>query len=355
MRVFARRSLRLLVLVLAAAVLLLVLVHTPPGKRAASRIAVALLEKVAGGRAAFQPFDYRLWRGELRIEEFSWTRAGVEVRAREVLIRYVPNQPLAVRVAEPDVRVVFSGAPGGEGTALPKALLRVALTLTNGSLRLEWPDEDRSLDLASIEAELRPEGERSRATLGASSGRFRNRELELDFGRSDGSLRLAPTEIAIDEARVEKGDSFVAASGRIGPLSPLAGELRFRHSIEGAILSAFEPRISLEDALAGEGVLRRTPGSEDQGEGVFRAGAFSMGSLGPLAVEGSWRFQGEAASADASFEADDSVPPLSSRFSGRLALAVENWDFENARGEGLVSLLAPTRGGPPGIPLRGDV
>jgi outer membrane protein assembly complex protein YaeT len=355
MTVLARRFLRLLVLGLAAAVLLFSLLHTPPGERAASRLVVALLERLSGGSAAFQTFDYRLWRGEVRIGGLSWTRAGVAVRAREVLIRYVPNQPLAVRVAEPDVRVVFPGAPGGEVAALPEALLGVGLTLANGSLRLEWTDENRSLELGSIEAELRPEGKGSRATLAAVSGRLRGPELDFDFGPSRASLRLAPTEIQIDQARVSRGDSFVAASGRLGPLSPLAGELRFQHSIEGALLQAFEPRIALEDLLEGEGVLRRTAGSEDRGEGSFRARAFSMGSLGPLAVEGSWRFEGEAASADVSFEAGDPFPPLSSGLSGRLALAVENWDFENVRGEGLASLRAPARAGPPGIPLRGEV
>src|SRR3990172_12040754 len=119
MRVVARRFPRLLALGLAAAALLFLLVHAPPLKRAASRMAVALLEKLAGGTAAFQTFDYRLWRGEIRIEGFSWSKEGAAVRAREVLVRFQFHEPLEVRVEEPDVRVVLSSPPGGARRARP--------------------------------------------------------------------------------------------------------------------------------------------------------------------------------------------------------------------------------------------
>jgi outer membrane protein insertion porin family len=318
MRVVARRFPRLLALGLAAAALLFLLVHAPPLKRAASRMAVALLEKLAGGTAAFQTFDYRLWRGEIRIEGFSWSKEGAAVRAREVLVRFQFHEPLEVRVEEPDVRVVLSGPPGGAGGAggerpeLPAIAFGVGLTIGNGSLRLEWPEENRALELSSIEAELRPAGTFSRATLEAISGRLRDQDLEIDFGPARASLRLGPTEVQIDEARLSKGGSFVTASGRVGPFSPLAAELRFEHSIEGSLLSTFDPRIALEGVLEGEGALRRRPGFENEGEGVLRAQAVSVSSIGPLAVEASWRFAGDAASAEVSFE---------------------SLDFENARGE----------------------
>ncbi len=310
MRFVARRFPRLLALGLAAAALLFLLfllVHAPPLKRAASRMAVALLEKLAGGMAAFQTFDYRLWRGEIRIEGLSWSEEGAAVRAREVLVRFQFHEPLEVRVEEPDVRVVLSG-PGGSGrerSAIPAFALGVGLTVGNGSLRLEWPEENRSLELSSIEAELAPEGAFSRATLEAMSGRLRDQDLEIDFGPARASLRLGPTEIQIDEARLSKDGSFVTASGRLGPLSPLVAELRFEHSIEGSLLSTFDPRIALEGVLQGEGALRRRPGSEDEGEGVLRAQAVSVSSIGPLAVEASWRFAGDAASAKVSLDSLD--------------------------------------------------
>ncbi|HEY7697926.1 MAG TPA: hypothetical protein VIE88_05885, partial [Vicinamibacteria bacterium] len=319
-------------------------------------MALALLQRFLGGEAAFQSFDYRLWRGEIRVEGLAWTREQASVRAREVVLRFSLERPLDVRIEEPDVRVVLTGgAPGREVAALPASALAVALTIGNGSLRLEWPEEDRALEIASIDAELRPEGKSSRATVAATSGRLRDGALDIDFGPARANLLLGPTEIQIEEARLSKGASFVAASGKLGPLSPLAGELRFEHSIDASLLSELEPRVAFEGALEGEGALRRTPGSEDQGQGVLRAPSVSIGTMGPLSVEASWRFEGEDANADLTFAGDGAVSRLSSRFSGRFGLAVENWDFENVKGEGLVSLRAPERGGPPGIPLRGDV
>lgn len=357
MRVLARRFARLLALFLVASALLFVLVHTVPLKRAASRAAVALVERLLGGSAVFQAFDYRLWRGEIRVEGFSWSSDGAAVRAPEVLVLLSLRGPVEIRVTEPDVQITLSGPASDEGLALPAIVLGARLAITNGAVRLEWPQENRTLELASIEARLEPEGTFSRATLEAATGRLRDGEVDIGFGPARARLRLGPTEVQIDEARISKDDSFVTASGRLGPLSPLAAEVRFELSFEGSLLSTFDPRIALEGILEGNGALRRRPGSEDEGEGVLRARAVSMNSIGPLGVEASWRFTGDAASAEVSFESLDSarLPLLSSRIEGRLGLSVENLDFENARGEGLISLRAPARVGLPGIPLRGDV
>ncbi len=339
MRANTRRFARLLALFLTASALLFVLVHTAPLKRAASRAAIALVERLIGGAAAFQVFDYRLWRGEVRAEGFYWAKDGVAVRAREVLVLLSLRDPVEVRVTDPDIRMTFPGPAGDDGLTIPTLVLGARLSIANGAVRLEWPRKNRVLELSSIEAALEPEGAFSRATLEAATGRFRDGEAGTDFGPARARLRLGPTEIQIDEARVSKNGSFVAATGSLGPLSPLAADLRFEHSIEGSLVSSFDPRIAIEGALEGQGALRRRPDSEDEGEGVLRTRAVSVSSIGPLAVEASWRFAGDAASAELSFE---SLPQTSSRISGRLA--VENLDLENARGGGTLSLRAPARG-----------
>ena len=357
MRVLARRFARLLALLLVFSALLFVLVHTAPLKRAASRAAVALVERLIGGAAAFQVLDYRLWRGEVRVEGFSWTSDGVAVRAREVLVLLSLRGPVEVRVAEPDVQMTLSGPASGRDLALPATFLDTRLSIANGAFRVDWPQEDRTLELASIEASFDPEGGFSRATVEAATGRLRDGEVDLGFGPARARLRLGPTEVRVDEARLSKNGSFVTGSGRLGPLSPLAAELQIQHSIEGSLLSSIDPRIALEGVLEGNGVLRRRPGSEDEGEGVLRARAVSLSSIGPLALDARWRLLGDSASVDLSFESLDSarLGPLSSRVSGKIGLSVDSLDFENARGEGLISLRAPATGGLPGIPLRGDV
>ncbi len=357
MRVFARSFARLLSLLLLAAILLFALVHTPPVKNLASQRLLAALERSLGGSATLRSLDYRLWRGEIRAEGLSWTREGTRVSVRQVLVLLSLRGPLAVRVAEPDVQVDFSpGADGGD-FALPAALLGAELEVAKGRMRLEWPEEMRVLELTEIEASLAPEGAFSRASLDAASGRFRNGNVEVGFGPALARLRLGPREVEIDEARLSKDGSFVTASGKLGPLSPLSAEIRFEHSLEGSLLAAFDPRIALEGPLEGEGAFRRRPGAEDEAEGSLSAQAVSVSELGPISLESSWRFAGDVASADVSFESLDStrLPLLSSRVTGRVGLAVDDFDFDSLRGEGLVSLRAPLRGAPPGIPLRGDV
>ena len=320
--------------------------HTAPLKRAVSRAAVALVERALGGSAAFQTFDYRLWRGEIRIEGFSWTSEGVAVRAREVLLLLSLRGPVEARVTEPDVQITLPVPSGGGGLAIPALVHEARLAIRNGALRVEWPQENRALELASIEASLDPDGPGtlSQATVEAATGRLRDGELDVGFGPARARLGLGPTEVEIDEARISKDASFVTASGRLGPLSPFTAELRFEHSIEGSLLAELDPRIALEGVLEGDGVLRLRPGSENEGEGVLRTRALSVSSVGPFAVEASWRFAGDAANGEVSFESLDSarLPPLSSPISGRLE--VENLDLENARGEGLLSLRAPASG-----------
>jgi outer membrane protein assembly complex protein YaeT len=354
MRTSARRVSRFLAGALVAAPLLLVLLHAPPAKKAAARAALALLERALGGSAAFQVFDYRLWRGELWVEGLSWISEGAELRAREVRFGLSLRGPLEIRVREPDVRIALSGPAGGKPIALPQVALGSFIAIENGALHLEWPRESRSLQLSSIEASLRPEGAFSRATFETGSGRLRDGEAELELGPARALLRLGRAEVEIDEARLSKNASFIAASGRVGPFSPLIGEIRVEHSIDLALLSTFDPRIALEGVLDGEGTLRLRP-SGNEGEGVVRAGAVSASSLGPFAAEVSWRLQDEELRADVFFESLESArfAPLASGVSGRVGLSLENLDFENARGEGLVSLRE--RGGLSGIPLEGDI
>jgi outer membrane protein insertion porin family len=353
MIVSARRLLRLLAILLVAFSLLFLLLHTPPLKRAASRAALALLERFAGGSAAFRAFDYRLWRGEFRIEGLSWTKDGVAVEAREVIALLSLRGLLAVRVLEPDVRIEFADAGGGGVPEIPAILLETRIALENGTVRLEWPRENRLLELASFDATL----ESARVDFEAATGRIHQGEGALEFGPARARLRLGRTEVQIEEARIVKDGSFVAASGTLRPLSPLGAEMRFEHSIEGALLSTIDPGIPVQGVVEGEGTLTRRPGSSDQGEGVLRTREITVRAIGPFSGEASWRLRGLAASADVSFESQEAgtFPPFSSGISGRLALSIEGLDFETARGEGTLSLSAPSRRGAAGVPLRGDV
>jgi len=344
MRAFARRFALLCLIFISAFALL----HTPPVKRAVSRGALALLERFLGGAAEFQSFDYRLWRGEFRIEGLSWTNAGMDVRAREVLVLVSLRGPVEVRVVEPHIQMAVSGSAEAGELTLPSPLLETRLAIESGAVRIEWPEEGRTLKLTAIEGSLDPESVFSRATLEAAAGRFRDGTMDVPFGPARARLRLESSQIHIDEGYLAKDGSSVTATGRLGPFSPLAAEIRFEHSIEGALQG-------LEGLIEGEGELRRRPGALDEGEGVLRTRALSVESIGPFAGEARWRLAGEGASADVSFESLDSArfPSISSRVSGRLELSAVSLDVESVSGEGVISLRG--REGLPGIPLDGSV
>ncbi len=350
MRLFSRRVLAVLAVGLGLAVFL----HTPPMKRAAGRILVSLLERRLGGTASLQAFDYRLWRGELRVMGFEWSSEEMAVRAREVLIRLSLSGPVEVQAMEPDLRITLSKTAGESSPMLPAAFLGVRLAIVNGAVRVEWPEESLLVELSAVDGSLVPEGGEARAALDAAAARVRSASRDVDFGPTRARVLIAPAQVRIEEARVAKEGSFVALSGTLGPLSPLTAEIRFSHSINGSVASELDPRIALEEVLEGEGFLRRRPSLADEGEGVLRTRAISFDSVGPVSLEGKWHLLGENASADVSFESE-ALAALSSRVSGRMALSVDDLDLSTARGEGTIFLRAPERVRPGGIPLRGEV
>src|SRR5262245_2243675 len=218
MRAFSRRAAVVLALGLAVAAVL----HTPPVKRGAGRILVSLLERRLGGAASLESFDYRLWRGEFTIEGFEWTQEETSVRAREFRVAVSPKGLVDVQAIEPDIRITLRAAAGGEAPVLPAVLLGTRVSITNGAIHVERPDDHFRLELTAIEGSLVPEGARARAAFDAGAGLVRRGDKDLDFGPAQARLVIAPAEVEIERMRIERRASFVSLTGRLGPLSPLA-------------------------------------------------------------------------------------------------------------------------------------
>jgi outer membrane protein assembly complex protein YaeT len=352
MRVLFRRAFVVLALGLAFVVLL----HTPPVKRAAGRFLISLLEGRLGGTASLQAIDYRLWRAELEIEGFEWRSPdvqGIYVKARELNLRISPRGAVDVRALEPFLQVTLSNSSGGEPPVIPAALLAARLTISNGVVWVEWPAEGTTLQLSAIEGSVAPEGARARAAIDAAAGSVVRGETRIDFGPARARALLGATDVQVDEVRVEKEGSWVTASGTLGPLSPLSAEVRFEHSIEDTLASQIDSRIELGEALTGSGFFRRRPDEPDAGEGVARTGAISFETFGPFGVEGSWRWLGGSASAEVSLEG--AAPgPVASQVIGRMSLSIDDFDPQAARGDGLLSLRGAS-GSREGVPLSGDI
>ncbi|HJS73178.1 MAG TPA: hypothetical protein VJ921_02740, partial [Vicinamibacteria bacterium] len=349
MRVVSRRALVLLALALALAALL----HSPPVKRAAGGALISFLEGRLGGTGALEALDYRLWRGEVELAGFGWSSGEVQLRAPSLLVRWSPWTAIEVRATDPDLRVTLAGSSSGGSTAIPAVPLGARVTIANGTARIEWPEASTLVELSSIEGTLVPDGKGAQASIDAAAGRVRREDDEIDFGPARTRVRLSPAEVQIEELRVEKDDSFLNASGRLGPLSPLTAEVRFQYSIEGSLASAIDPRIGLEEPVTGEGSLRRRPGVADEGAGVARTRSVSFDSFGPFGIEASWRWLDGRGDADVTFEGG-APAPIASRVDGRFSLSVDGFDLETARGEGLLSLRR-SEGSREAIPLSGDV
>ncbi|MGH9337225.1 MAG: hypothetical protein ACRD21_26055, partial [Vicinamibacteria bacterium] len=204
------------------------------------------------------------------------------------------------------------------------------------------------LAISSLWAEVEPGVLFSTAQVDAATVLVRERDLEIALGPLSSRLELKPGGLRIDEARIEKDSSFVSLSGTLE-------EIRFEHAIDASLLAELDPRLEIEGLVEGEGTLTLEPGANAAGEGALRAKALTSGELGPVAIDAPWRFEGDLASAEVSFEtlAPSAVAPLSSRASGRVSLELEKWDWERARGEGLVTLQGVPRTG--ALPLSGDV
>ncbi len=258
------------------------------------------------------------------------------MRARELLVTLSPWDVFAVRATEPDVRVTFSGSSGNEAPLLPAVVFARRVAIANGAVRIEWPNGGTAPRALRNRRHARPGArKRARRARGGSGPRSQRRDrrrfrslARAGASRPDGS----PDRRGADRART---DSFVTASGRLGPLSPLTAEVRFEHSIEGSLAAEIDSRAAFGGVLSGEGSFRRRPGAADEGEGAFRARELLLSAAGPFTLEGTWTLSGETASADVAFEGD-APEPLSSRVFGRMALSVDDFRPETARGEGTV-------------------
>ncbi len=179
-----------------------------------------------------------------------------------------------------------------------------------------------------------------------------------------------------------KEDSFVSASGRVGPFSPLAAEIRIEHRLD---VSALDERLSATGIVDGQATVFLRDSSWS-GAGAFRSQEASYDSIGPLAIEMPWSFTddivhvtggtiegyGGKGGFDAAldFRSDretftlsvENLDPrhfvhaLGSRVSGQIKGEAEGFDLATARAEGTLSLTAPaTSSAGSGLPVTGAI
>lgn len=370
--------------VLTALLALGLAAHTRPFKNLVRRLAERTLASRTSGEVEIAELDYRLWRGELTASGVSWRSSAGSLRTTRVRIQISLSGAPLVQIESPEVEVIL-GADSGTATearplSLPAAIFGARLELTSGAVSLRRSGaepffEARGLDLALVPAGA---GAAAEGRADFASALFRRAGREYAIGAAETRFHLAPNDLVLDGARIDKGDSFVTATGRVGPFSPLAAEVRFQHRLDAA---SIDERLAATGIVEGEGTLRLGD-SRWSGEGTLRSTKLSYGSIGPLALEIPWNLANDVLRAHEAtfagyggtgrfdgvvdFDADrqsfvlsvENLDPrgfaraLGSRVSGRVEGEAEGLDLATARAEGNLNLSAA---GGAGLPITGRV
>jgi outer membrane protein assembly complex protein YaeT len=392
-RPWRRWAIRVLVLVL----LIGFLAHTPPGKRAVATLLSWIAGSRLGGAVRVGALDYRLWAGEVRIEQLALRRPGLEIDGAQVKIEVGPSRGLRAQVK--GMRLVATLGPGVEAAGPPSrpwtALSRFAeILVESGELEIRDRRGVPWLQLRDIHARLdRPNGRQPEVRVGVGEagvgwpeGGIRMRGVQgsarIELDMRTGALRL-------QESRVVSGSSWIEATGELAHLDPATSRLNVRLSADGALIRQLFPDLPAEGRV--EGILSRQSDASGAkgaieastpGLSVFDSGPW-MGSLrgrfdGPrLAVDSlDLRGYGGAVSGQGVLSAGEEVshldlsargidvaalaasfsterPPLASRADATFRLEVQGGAIDTLVGEGSLAFRpAQTSGWPIGGAAR---
>jgi outer membrane protein insertion porin family len=379
MRPTTRRMARRLAYALSAILAFGLALHSPPAKSLFRRLAQRMVASRTSGEITIDRLDYRLWRGELTATGVSWIGRSGSMRADEVRVAISLAAPPLVRLDSPEIEIALGpdAGAGGRPFALPAALFATRIEAASGSLVLRRPGAEPLFEAHGLDVEIAPAAGAAEGRMGLSSSLYRHEGREYSAGPGSVRFRLTPSELVVDDLRLEKGDSFVTATGRLSPFSPFEAEIRFSHRLDAA---GIDERLEASGIVEGEGTLSLRD-ARVSGEGAFRSSALSYDSVGPLAIEVPWTltenvvrasagtFEGYGGSGrfDATLDlasdresfgvSVDQLDPrqwvraLGSRVSGRIEGEAQGFDLGTLRAEGTLTLTAEGAG----LPVAGGV
>ncbi len=137
------RPKRVLGVLIGAIFLTFILIHTPPAKELFRRLLIRSALSFFGGELTLERIDYRLWRGEIRFEQFHWVPkaelAPLALDSSEVEVRFSPVGGVSIFLASPELTVFQP--EGQEETSESDAL-------EANTLRLAQPSSGNRRDCA---------------------------------------------------------------------------------------------------------------------------------------------------------------------------------------------------------------
>ena len=240
----------LLVLLLA---LVLTFLHTPAGSTTARVLLEQWGSRAIAGKLRLGNLELHLWKGEAAATAASFSLEGVAFDAQRVELDWSSKSGPHVRLLRPRIVVSDTGRPSVTKTATGlaaqpwRALERLAgVEVEDGRLELRDAKGQPWLVLGRFDAEMVEEaGRRGRRRLSV-------RVTNAGLGWPDGGVRVRPASaeaaltledghLAVEQARVQAGESSVNLRGRIDRISPITATVSAGVVLDGAFVEGLVP------------------------------------------------------------------------------------------------------------------
>jgi len=140
-----RKILRKAAWIFAGLLVLFLVLHTPPVKSLFKGILTRTAGKKLNGQIDIGRLSYRLWRGDVRVEDVEFRLPGMRVKARRIEAGLFSKQGIMLKIDQPEA--ILSPKPGSlekkqdrGGPSRPWTLLEKLGSVELNNTRFDWRD-----------------------------------------------------------------------------------------------------------------------------------------------------------------------------------------------------------------------
>jgi outer membrane protein assembly complex protein YaeT len=390
----AKRILRIFLWILVCAIILFLLLHTPPARNLIKRVLSRTVSARAGGSLEIGRISYKLWRGEVTLEEVAFENPILRADADRLEASLFSRGGLRIKVDNPTLFIrdtARESQPAARRSPPPWMLLQQIGAVDVEKGRLGWGSGAAA---GAIEGSLS-----LRRRLSAIPPRVHSFVLTGDLQGRVGEFDPIPMTVSasaglqsgslqVDEVRVESHRSFLSAQGALSQAEFIFGDLTGGFEIDASLVRSFSPDLPIQERIAGSFVVN----VKDSGTSnririeiprVFVAGSGPWNVLADARLEGrtvymdSWEAAGYQGSLKARGTADfgrkeveaeieaqgldvsslasvwTELPfPIASRVGAEARFSLQDWDVAQAEAQGLLRIeTLPAEG----VPVSGSV
>ncbi len=390
-----KRTKRLLGGLIGALLLAFILLHTSPAKGLFRRLLVRSVLSVFGGELTIGRLDYRLWRGQIWLEQLHWAPkaelAPLALDSSEVEVLFSPVGGVSIFLASPELTVFPSASTAETAEQAPWRPTVYAwlsqVRAVEGVLRVLGTSGEPWLEMSSVQLSLTSGKGRHESRIRSSEIELRPTEHRITVGTLETDLQIDGRGLVLKELEIQKGSSSARAWGTIVSFNPFFATLDANLQLDAGVMRELDPRIEVSGDLSGSIHLE----ANEQGERLeaeVQSSGLWWRTLGPFALDAQARLvngvfessrlaaTGYGGSLQAQLDAEENrqsvqakidgiqIPPLvhdllarplplNAQASGEIRLFLADWNFEQTVGEGAIN-LSPHEG-VEGIPLEGNL